>query len=620
MAPSPLSRGRRAGATHTLVFQFDSTISVPGALTVVDDGGVLIGSAMASAADMEVTVDLPGLADSKRIRVSLTNVNGAGVDVSASLGFRVGDTTNIGAITPNSITAIKARAGQVVDASNFKYDINASGVISAADVTTVKARNGGVLLPGPPWLSFARNAQHTALSTIASQPLTRLRWSTPVDLAPQYSGGTYLLAHYGPPVITARNTVLLPVKVGAFGGFRFEARSGANGAQVWSLPSDYILPPHRWLPSYNLTLTTTNRVYAPGSGGKILYRDNVDSPAGTLQSFVFYGASAYAANPSAFDSTVFINTPITADAQGNVFFGFVVTGGNPANLTSGIARVAADGTATSINAAALLGTAIAVPNMNSAPALSLDQRTLYVGIRTSPASPGTGCLVALDSTTLAINSSAPLLDPRTGTNAVVIDDGTSSPTVGPDGDVYFGVLGASGGGHESRGWMLHFDAALATVKTPGAFGWDNTASIVPASMVPSYTGASAYLLMTKYNSYADGQHRIAILDPNQSQIDSNGVTLVMNEVLTKLGVTPDPYYPYALTEWCINTAAVDPITRSVLVNSEDSYLYRWSLVTNQLVERIQLNSGIGQAYTPTVIGPDGTVYAVNNGVLFSVSR
>ncbi|HEY2188128.1 MAG TPA: hypothetical protein VGH48_06150, partial [Caldimonas sp.] len=73
-------------------------------------------------------------------------------------------------------------------------------------------------------------------------------------------------------------------------------------------------------------------------------------------------------------------------------------------------------------------------------------------------------------------------------------------------------------------------------------------------------------------------------------------------------------------EWCINTAAVDPATKSVLVNSEDGYLYRWDLVNNRFSQRIQLTSGVGEAYTPTAIGADGAVYAVNNAVLFSIAK
>ena len=102
-------------------------------------------------------------------------------------------------------------------------------------------------------------------------PLARIRWSTAVDLAPQYfGGGQYLLTHYGPPVISANNTVMVPVKVAAQGTFRFEAHDGANGTLLWSADSDYIVPPHNWFPSFNLTLTANGRVYAPGAGGKLL--------------------------------------------------------------------------------------------------------------------------------------------------------------------------------------------------------------------------------------------------------------------------------------------------------------------------------------------------------------
>ena len=480
---------------------------------------------------------------------------------------------------------------------------------------------------GPAWWGFGRDAQHSAVGEIATQPLLRLIWQMPIDLAPQYSGSS-LLIHFGSPVITTKNTVIVPVKTGVGGGFRMEARNGANGASLWSATTDYILPTQQsWTPSYNLTLTTANRVYAPGAGGKLFYRDDADNASGAVQTVVFYGTDIYNASRTVYDQSILINTPLTSDTAGNVYFGFIANASNPANLVSGIARVGADGRGSWVAAATAAGdAAISKVATNSAPALSPDGRTLYIAVNI-PAStvwPG-GYLLALDSTTLATRNKIRLMDPSTQTSAWVNDNGTSSPMVGSDGDVYFGVLEASAPSHNFTGWMLHFDSTLTQTKTPGAFGWDDTPSAVPRAMVPTYTGTSSYLLMTKYNNYGgagsgDGKNRIAILDPNQTQPDRVTGVAVMKEILTMLGPTADPGYPGGVMEWCINTAAVDPLTRSVLVNSEDGMLYRWDLSVNQFTQRIRLNSGVGQAYTPTAIGPDGVVYSINNAVLFAVGR
>ena len=86
---------------------------------------------------------------------------------------------------------------------------------------------------------------------------------------------------------------------------------------------------------------------------------------------------------------------------------------------------------------------------------------------------------------------------------------------------------------------------------------------------------------------------------------------------------PDPSFPNfpgAVREWCINTAAIDPFTKSVIANSEDGKLYRWDLTTNKLSEVIALSGGIGEAYTPTATGRDGTVYGINDAVLSSIGK
>ena len=93
----------------------------------------------------------------------------------------------------------------------------------------------------------------------------------------------------------------------------------------------------------------------------------------------------------------------------------------------------------------------------------------------------------------------------------------------------------------------------------------------------------------------------------------------MNEVLTILGPTPNPPLQ-GVKEWCINSAAVDIAGKSILANSEDGNLYRWNLTTNTLSQSIALTSGVGEAYTPTVIGMDGTAYAINDAILFAIGN
>jgi hypothetical protein len=483
--------------------------------------------------------------------------------------------------------------------------------------------------PGPPWVGFAGGAQHVALSAEQSQPLVRIHWRTPVDLAPPRGQNGELFIHYGSAIVTNADTVVVPVRAGPDGRYKVEGLSAVNGALIWSAPSDYVLPPHGWVPSYNPALTTSDELLFPGSGGKLFVR-SADAAHAKVETLVFYGSAEYANHRAAYDANVHIDTPITTDAQGDAFFGFTVTGPTPAGLKSGIARVAPDGTGAWVSAAAASGDAsmIEVPT-NSAPALSADRTTVYVAVSDPAAGQfGEGYLLALDSGSLATKGKAFLIDPQSDAPAGISDNSTASPTIGPDGDVYFGVLEDPFPDHNDRGWLLHFDSTLAQTKTPGSFGWDDTPSIVPASMVPSYAGPSSYLIMSKYNNYGgvghvkpgDGQNEIAILDPNATQPDFIYGNPVMKEVLTILGVTPDPNFQGGVREWCINSAVVDPATDSVLANSEDGFLYRWDLSSNSFAQRVRLTSGVGEAYTPTIVGADGQVYAINDAVLFALGE
>ena len=462
-----------------------------------------------------------------------------------------------------------------------------------------------VLLTATAWSSYARDAQHSAQSTVAGQALDDIHWETPVDLHPQYSGED-LLIHYGTPIVTVNNTVIVPERNETAGGYDVKAFDGASGALKWvqTEAEEFVNPASSWVPSYSPALAALpagTRLYFPGADGTIFYRDSPDSvgPA-TPGRIVFYGSANYQANPSGF-ADVRVSSPLTTDSLGNLYFTYRASGSNPLGLAGGIVRIRADGSITKAE--------VGTPALNAAPALSNDGTKLYAVIGSN--------LVEYDSATLGYINQVQLLA------GIVLSQSSSSPTVGPDGDVFFGVWSSA---NDFRGYLEHYSGDLNTTYTPGSFGWDDTVSIVPAGMVPSYHGPSSYLLMSKDNLYGNagsGINKIAIFDPKTTAIDPDTGELAMATVLSIAGVTPDPNFPDkpgAVREWCINNAVVDPASHSIFANSEDGWLYRWDTTTNTFTQRIQLTSGVGEAYTPTVIGADGTVFAINNAILFAVGQ
>jgi hypothetical protein len=92
----------------------------------------------------------------------------------------------------------------------------------------------------------------------------------------------------------------------------------------------------------------------------------------------------------------------------------------------------------------------------------------------------------------------------------------------------------------------------------------------------------------------------------------------MKEVITQLGPTAAP--AGGVYEWCINSSAVDAHTRSIFAGSEDGHFYRWDLKTNTLSQSLMLNAPRPEAYTPSVVGPNGTVYSINNATLYALGR
>ena len=492
--------------------------------------------------------------------------------------------------------------------------------------TTAGASQAVGARSGPAWTGFANNAQHTAIAPVTPQPLDRVHWHVKVDHHP----GTLTphdgpVSHYSSPMITSANTVIVPTRLGPRRGFEVVAYSGVDGTRLWRFHTDETSPldsQPQFPPPLPATLRDDTHVAVAGAGGTVLIRRHVNRARGGVRRIAFYGLGRWRAHRHAYRRDVHITTPLTTGPDGSLYFGFAATSDAPGGLRNGVARISASGRGSWVSARALAGGHRGAHVVdNCAPALSHDGRTAYIALLSHQVP----SLVGFDTTHLKPEYRHKLRDPQTHKPAsILFDASTATPTVGPDGDVFYGVLGNPLVKHDVRGWLFHFDPDLTKVETPGSFGWDQSVSVVPAASVPSYQGSSSYLLVSKYNNYAigphgDGRNELALLDPHAAQRDDYSRVRVMREVSTVLSPRHPPHTPAGETyEWCVNSVAVDPATGTAIANNEDGRLYRWDLDTGQLVEQIKLGPAVGQAYTMTVVGPDGTSYAIENAILYAV--
>jgi hypothetical protein len=140
---------RAIGGGHTLIFHFDSAVtSVNAAATALDSVLASAGTATAQAIGGDVVVTLTNVADNKRLTITVNGLNGGAGSAQASLGFLVGDVSNTRAVNAADVSAVKANLNKPVTTDAIaKFDLNADGSITQADVSAVKARSGMVLAP-----------------------------------------------------------------------------------------------------------------------------------------------------------------------------------------------------------------------------------------------------------------------------------------------------------------------------------------------------------------------------------------------------------------------------------------------------------------------------------------
>ena len=123
---------------------FNNTVTSVTSVSVKDAALLDAGVATPGFNGNELVVTLTGVADAKRVTVSATGVNGA-LNVSASIGFLLGDSNNNRVVNATDVSRVKSYSGQVTTQANFTQDLNASGLINAAEIAAVKTRSGNTL-------------------------------------------------------------------------------------------------------------------------------------------------------------------------------------------------------------------------------------------------------------------------------------------------------------------------------------------------------------------------------------------------------------------------------------------------------------------------------------------
>jgi hypothetical protein len=210
-----------------------------------------------------------------------------------------------------------------------------------------------------------------------------------------------------------------------------------------------------------------------------------------------------------------------------------------------------------------------------------------------------GATIGVDPTTNA---------PGSGT---IADQGSSSPTVLPDGTILFGALTYY---NAVRGHLFHFDANGNYL---GAFdfGWDTTPAV--------YTHGGTFSIVLKDNHY-DAPMYCFYSNPICLPLPAGPYYITQLDASLHIewqfqNATLDANHPNGY-EWCINMPAVD-MNGNVYVNSEDGNIYELAQATPGTARgKLFLNLAIGAAYTPLSIGSDGKLYTQNDGHLFVVGN
>lgn len=464
---------------------------------------------------------------------------------------------------------------------------------------------------------------------------------------------------------------------------------GGNLVTVWTHTSDWKPVPFAsrvsfngpfWEPVYHAVLANGS-IYTPEAGGTVAKLNTTN------------GAVTATINPfgTTKDTTIFVSGPLSADKNGNIYYNAIkLSSGRPWDddvVDSWLVKIASNGNASKVRYATLTPNAPAGtdpcqvafststlpwppspdavppttacgsqrPGINVAPAIA-PNGTIYVVSR--------GHFVTRYNFLIAVNSNLTLrwnaslrdrlndgcgvllpiggpggcrvgahlgVDPEVNSSGPgrVLDDGSSSPTVAPDGSVIFGTYTRY---NWAQGHLMKFSSTgqfqgayeFGWDITPGIYSHDGTYSIVtkdnhygevgsycnneaicPSDRTATHPNYPEEYFITQLNSAMGVEWRFKNTNTLSCTRDANGNVTCVND------------HPNGF-EWCVNAMVTDS-NGVVYANSEDGHLF----AINQggtLKQNIFQQLAVGAAYTPASVARDGKVYSQNAGHLFVVGN
>jgi outer membrane protein assembly factor BamB len=204
------------------------------------------------------------------------------------------------------------------------------------------------------------------------------------------------------------------------------------------------------------------------------------------------------------------------------------------------------------------------------------------------------------------------VDPGTNDwgSAWLLDYASSSPTVVPDGSILFGVPTLYG---SNTAHTFKFSSA-GKFLGEYPYGWDSTSAAFPHD--------GTYSILIKQNNYPVGlycqfQNNIYCTPLPPGPYDIARISADLKPEWKFKNTTIDKTHPNGY-EWCVNAGAFD-VDGNVYVNSEDGNLYALNR-DGSLKQKMFLKEALGAAYTPVSLGPDGKIYAQNDGLLFVLGK